>query len=41
MKFNVILGLLATVGIMSTGVLAMPVALDERYIVFLHRWIHF
>jgi hypothetical protein len=41
MKFNVVLGLVATVGIMSTGVIAMPVALDERYIFSLRRWIPF
>jgi len=33
MKFNVVLGLVATVGIMSTGVLAMPVALHESSLV--------
>jgi hypothetical protein len=41
MKFNVVLGLVATVGIMSTGVLAMPVALHERYMFTLNRWIYF
>ena len=41
MKFNVGLGLVATVGIMSTGVFAMPVALHERYMFPLHHWIYF
>ena len=41
MKFNVVLGLVATVGIMSTGVIATPVALDERYMFILDRWIRF
>jgi hypothetical protein len=41
MKLNILLGLLATIGIMSTGVVAMPVALEGRYRLSLYRWIPF
>ena len=41
MKFNVVLGLVATIGIMSTGVIAMPAALHERYMFSPRRWIPF
>ena len=41
MKLNILLGLLATIGIMSTGVVTMPVALEGRYMFSLYRWIQF